>query len=70
MLKRFVVAAPDIVEERLGPGDRHLILASDGLWDVISNGEAVRIIQVRVPPAPCARLHILAAYSSTPHQWH
>lgn len=36
-LKRYVVATPDIKEEQLRDEDEFLILASDGLWDVISN---------------------------------
>eukprot|EP00967_Tisochrysis_lutea_P043238 scaffold52215_cov15-Tisochrysis_lutea.AAC.1 len=36
-LKRYVIATPDIREESLRDDDEFLILASDGLWDVISN---------------------------------
>lgn len=36
-LKRYVIPTPDIREEVLSPADNCLILASDGLWDVISN---------------------------------
>lgn len=45
LLKRFVVADPDILEAELGAEDRVLILATDGLWDVISNEEAIRLIR-------------------------
>ena len=46
LLKRFVVAEPDITETVLGADDRFLILATDGLWDVLSNEEAVSLIRV------------------------
>lgn len=36
-LKRYVIPTPDIREEGLTEADECLILASDGLWDVISN---------------------------------
>jgi protein phosphatase 1L len=36
-LKRYVIPTPDIREEVLTEADECLILASDGLWDVISN---------------------------------
>jgi protein phosphatase 1L len=36
-LKRYVIPTPDIREEGLSAADDCLILASDGLWDVISN---------------------------------
>eukprot|EP00983_Pelagomonas_calceolata_P000094 2846-Pelagomonas_calceolata.AAC.2 len=39
-LKRYVIATPDIREESLRDDDEFLILASDGLWDVISNQAA------------------------------
>lgn len=36
-LKKFVVAKPHTTSETLSSLDEHLILASDGVWDVISN---------------------------------
>lgn len=36
-LKRFVISTPEVREEMLTSEDECLILASDGLWDVISN---------------------------------
>ncbi len=36
-LKRYVIATPDLRDEVLSSEDEFLILASDGLWDVMSN---------------------------------
>lgn len=55
LLKRFVVADPDILEAELGAEDRVLILATDGLWDVISNEEAIRLIRVRADAGSCVQ---------------
>lgn len=42
MLKRYVIATPDIREEWLSSEDDLLILASDGVWDVLSNQVGAR----------------------------
>ncbi len=47
LLKRYVVADPDILEEELSSEDHLLILATDGLWDVVSNQDAIMMIRVR-----------------------
>lgn len=36
-LKRYVSATPDMADETLTAEDEFLILASDGLWDVMTN---------------------------------
>jgi protein phosphatase PTC1 len=40
-LKEWVSAEPYIKSVELGPEDTHLIVACDGLWDVVSDQEAV-----------------------------
>ncbi|KAL9263613.1 putative protein phosphatase 2C 59 [Drosera capensis] len=45
LLKQYVVADPDIQEEKVDSSLEFLILASDGLWDVVSNEEAVAMIK-------------------------
>jgi protein phosphatase 1L len=45
LLKRYVIPEPEIQEETIKTGDDFLILASDGLWDVISNQDAVQLVQ-------------------------
>lgn len=39
-----VIAAPEILEMNLIEGDQFIILASDGVWEFISNEEAANII--------------------------
>ena len=42
---RYVVATPDLQEEDLTTEDETAILASDGLWDVVSNQDAITLIK-------------------------
>lgn len=45
-LKKWVIATPDIKSKRVSAqDDAFLILASDGLWDVLSSSDAVRFVQ-------------------------
>ena len=55
-LKPFVIPEPDVtVTDRTGE-DECLILASDGLWDVVSNDTACGVVRMclraRKPPSP------------------
>lgn len=45
LLKQYVVATPEVDVRTLKGDDEWLILATDGLWDVISNQEAVSLIK-------------------------
>ncbi|CAG9461438.1 unnamed protein product [Pedinophyceae sp. YPF-701] len=45
MLKKFVVAEPEVATEELSKKDECLVLASDGLWDVMTNEEAVETVR-------------------------
>lgn len=40
-----VIAAPEVRRLRMRPGDAAIILASDGLWDVMDDCEAVDIVE-------------------------
>lgn len=40
-----MVATPDLQEEDLTTEDETAILASDGLWDVVSNQDAITLIK-------------------------
>eukprot|EP00884_Botryococcus_braunii_P014428 jgi/Botrbrau1/22987/Bobra.0030s0052.2 len=48
---RFVECEPDIGRHRLGPEDSFVILASDGLWDVMDDQTACNIAQDAIASA-------------------
>ncbi|KAL9240036.1 hypothetical protein vseg_014299 [Gypsophila vaccaria] len=55
-LKPSVTAEPEITETRLCPDDEYLVMASDGLWDVMSNEEVVSIVRDTVKePNMCSK---------------
>eukprot|EP00252_Welwitschia_mirabilis_P026203 TRINITY_DN8486_c0_g2_i1.p1 TRINITY_DN8486_c0_g2~~TRINITY_DN8486_c0_g2_i1.p1 ORF type:complete len:289 (-),score=76.18 TRINITY_DN8486_c0_g2_i1:114-980(-) len=45
LLKQYVVAEPEIQEETIKDDVEFLIIASDGLWDVVSNEDAVELVK-------------------------
>lgn len=45
LLKKYVVADPEIQEENITDKVEFLLLASDGLWDVVSNQDAVTMVK-------------------------
>ncbi|KAK0577270.1 hypothetical protein LWI29_030487 [Acer saccharum] len=62
LLKSYVVAEPEIQEEEIGGVD-FLIIASDGLWNVISNKDAVAIAQEETDAEAASRKLIKEAYA-------
>ncbi|KAA3489844.1 putative aarF domain-containing protein kinase chloroplastic-like isoform X8 [Gossypium australe] len=61
-LKQYVVADPEIQEEKIDNSLEFLILASDGLWDVVSNEEAVAMIKPIQDPEQAAKQLMQEAY--------
>ncbi|WIA09237.1 hypothetical protein OEZ85_008645 [Tetradesmus obliquus] len=61
-LKRYVIPTPDIKDEQLTSADDCLILASDGLWDVVSNQDAVAIVKDIAEADKAARRLVDEAY--------
>lgn len=55
-MKPYVSCEPEVTITERSEGDECLILASDGLWDVVSNetacGVARMCLQSRKPPSP------------------
>ncbi|KGN47496.1 probable protein phosphatase 2C 11 [Cucumis sativus] len=62
LLKPYVVADPEIKEEEL-EGVDFIIIASDGLWNVISNEEAVALVQHNQDAEMASRQLIQEAFS-------
>ena len=54
-LKRWVTAEPEIQHRCLSPGDDYLVLATDGLWDVLSNQQVANIVIKQRSPQAAAR---------------
>lgn len=46
--EQMVVATPDIEEFSLEEGDEFLVIACDGIWDVLTNQEAVDFVRKRL----------------------
>ncbi|KAD2392946.1 hypothetical protein E3N88_39923 [Mikania micrantha] len=63
MLKQFVVAEPEIQEQELDEEFELLVLASDGLWDVVPNEDAVSLALLEDEPELAARKLIETAFS-------
>lgn len=55
-LKPYVISEPEVTVTERSSGDECLILATDGLWDVVSNDTACSVarmcLQCRKPPSP------------------
>ncbi|KAJ3670912.1 hypothetical protein LUZ60_008338 [Juncus effusus] len=62
LLKQFVVAEPEIQEEEISDAVECLILASDGLWDVVPNEDAVSLVRLEEESEAAARKLTETAY--------
>ncbi|CAM8970439.1 unnamed protein product [Rhodiola kirilowii] len=62
LLKQYVVADPAIQEEKVDSSLEFLIIASDGLWDVVSNEEAVEMVKPIQDPEQAAKRLTQEAY--------
>ena len=43
-----ITAYPDVVEKTITPEHEFLVLACDGIWDVLTNQEVVDFVRVRI----------------------
>lgn len=62
MLKRWVVAHPEIREDKLNKRTACLIVASDGLWDALTDQESIDEVMKYEDPEEAARAVITTAY--------
>ncbi|KAJ6842149.1 putative protein phosphatase 2C 52 [Iris pallida] len=63
LLKQFVVAEPEIQEKVVDEEFELLVLASDGLWDVVANEDAVTLARLEEDPEAAARKLTEIAFS-------
>jgi protein phosphatase 1L len=62
---RGIIPTPEVFNGKIQTGDEFVIVASDGLWDVISNKEAVKFIRTRLRNGKTFKMALkeLATYS-------
>lgn len=60
-LKQFVTSEPEITTHKLGPEDDLLVLASDGIWDVLTSQQAIDIARAQPDVKTAARVLTEAA---------
>ncbi|XP_062228949.1 probable protein phosphatase 2C 56 [Phragmites australis] len=63
LLKQYVKADPDIQEQEVNSDLKYLILATDGLWDVVRNEEAISLLKAEDGPQAAAVKLTEIAYS-------
>ena len=61
-MKNYIVAKPQIREDKLHAKSDCLIIASDGVWDVVSNEEAVHLVSAYSDAEAAARDLVALAY--------
>eukprot|EP00177_Eucheuma_denticulatum_P001183 GFKZ01002141.1.p2 GENE.GFKZ01002141.1~~GFKZ01002141.1.p2 ORF type:complete len:646 (-),score=73.21 GFKZ01002141.1:2443-4380(-) len=61
-VKRYISSTPEVTKTEISTTDDFIILASDGLWDVVSSQEAASLVRttVRVPDLAAKRLALKA----------
>lgn len=64
-MKATVSAEPEVLRHQLQPYDRHVVIASDGVWDVLTNEDVVRA--PRLQRSSClSSLKMFACQTSPP----
>ncbi|KAF3333234.1 putative protein phosphatase 2C 52 [Carex littledalei] len=63
MLKQFVAAEPDIKEEVIDDKLELLVIATDGIWDVLPNEDAISLARTEEEPKVAARRLAELAFS-------
>jgi pyruvate dehydrogenase phosphatase len=72
----YIYTEPEIVSKKLEPSDRFVLLATDGLWDHITNSDILDIMQdtlisatdrVAVDTIPSRLVHLSLTRASESH---
>ena len=45
----YLSARPEIIKHTLSPRDKFVVIASDGLWDLLSPTQVVRLVNLLLP---------------------
>jgi len=53
-LKKYVIPDPDLTTRELKPGDKFVVIATDGVWDVLRNDEVAGICAPMMDPDEAA----------------
>ncbi|XP_022982395.1 probable protein phosphatase 2C 72 [Cucurbita maxima] len=56
-----IIALPDVSHRRLAPDDHFIVLATDGIWDVLSNNEVASIVSKAESEEAAAKAVVEAA---------
>ncbi|CAH0518301.1 unnamed protein product [Peronospora belbahrii] len=63
MLKPFVVAEPEVKQFTRTDADRYVVLASDGVWDTVSNEDVAQLVLKYEDPQAAAQRIMEEAYA-------
>ena len=55
-LKRYVIAEPHVSTHRLTDADAYIVVACDGLWDVMSDESVANMVLDSDDHAPCLNI--------------
>lgn len=61
-MKTWVISRPDIAQRKLGPQHSALVIATDGVWDVVGNDEAAALVCKHSSAEAAARALVIGAY--------
>lgn len=48
-LQPYVTCEPELISHKLADEDEYLVLATDGVWDVLSNEQVARLVRNTAP---------------------
>lgn len=63
-------AVPEVTRHTIGPDDRFLIVASDGLWELIESDQAVQIVGAMNEGGQPAQLAALSLITAAGKRWY
>lgn len=53
-LKKYVIPDPDVTTREVRPGDKFVVLATDGVWDLLPNHEVAKLCAPLIDPEEAA----------------